>query len=238
MVTDIVTSDYRTASVFRKYNIDFCCGAKIPLETACTMRGLSVETVKSDLENAIRTISVSTSLRFDEWKLDFMADYIVRMHHDYLKTALPETMEFLKRFADGHRKKYGYLTELENVFLDLIQEMLPHLTQEEEILFPYIRQIAHAYYNNEPYAGLLVRTLSKPVADVMKHEHETVSRVLNRMRELTGNYAAPQNACTSHKVAFLKLLEIDNDLVQHMHLENNILFPKAIAMEKEMLQRK
>jgi regulator of cell morphogenesis and NO signaling len=106
---------------------------------------------------------------------------------------------------------------------------------EEEILFPYIRQIAHAYKSRESYAGLLVRTLRKPVENVMQHEHETISKILNRIRLLTDNYQSPPNACVSHGVTFSLLKELDNDLVQHVYLENQILFPRAIAMEKELL---
>ena len=115
--------------------------------------------------------------------------------------------------------------------------MLPYLVLEEETLFPYIRQIAHAYYYKESYASLLVRTLGKPVENVMKHEHEIVTKALYRLRELTNDYETPENACTSHKVTFFKLREIDNDFVQHLNLENNILFPKAIVMEKEFLNK-
>jgi regulator of cell morphogenesis and NO signaling len=114
--------------------------------------------------------------------------------------------------------------------------MLPHLQHEEEIIFPYIRQIAHAYDNKESYAGLLVRTLRKPVENVMHHEHEAVHKILGNMRQLTNHYTPPQHACTNHKVTFLKLLEIDNDLTQHMYLENDILFPRAIEMEKKLLR--
>ena len=235
-VTDIVIQDYRTATVFRKYGIDFCCGAKFPLEVACSMRELNLESVCEDLENAARTIYIPNILKFDKWDLCFLADYIVRVHHEYLRAAMPETLASLEQFAEGHQKKNSYLSELLSVFAALVNEMLPHMVQEEEIIFPYIRQITHAFNSKEPYAGLLVRTLSKPVEFVMHHEHALVIKSLHRIRELTNDYCPPLNACTNHKVSFYSLREIDNDLVQHLHLENNILFPKAIEMEKELLQ--
>jgi regulator of cell morphogenesis and NO signaling len=105
------------------------------------------------------------------------------------------------------------------------------------VIFPYIKQIYHAWRHRESYASLLVRTLRKPVEEVMQSEHETVGKQLNRMREITNHYSPPANACLTHKVTFSKLQELDNDLVQHIHLENNILFPKAIALEKELLQK-
>jgi regulator of cell morphogenesis and NO signaling len=115
--------------------------------------------------------------------------------------------------------------------------MLPHLLQEEEVIFPYIRQIAHAYESRESYASLLVRTLRKPVEDIMHHEHKLLEKVLYQFRILTNGYTPPEASCTSHRLSFSLLRELDEDLVQHIYLENEILFPKAVLMEKELLQR-
>lgn len=235
-VPDIVSGDYRTAAVFRKYGIDFCCGAKLPLEMACAARGIDTDSVKEDLEKVTQNITVSNMLKFDEWGLVFLTDYIVHVHHDYLRAILPGAMESMQLFAKGHQKKYDYLAELCDSFCKLGNEMLVHIQQEEEVIFPYIRQIVHAYENRESYASLLVRTLRKPVEAMRKHEHEVIFRSLQQIRELTHNYELPANACTSHKVNLLTLQEIDNDLIQHLHLENNILFPKAIMMEQELLK--
>lgn len=237
LVTDIVIADYRTADVFRKYNIDFCCGGKWPLFMACENQGLDTNFVKKELEEATRVIHVSPSLSFHEWPLDFLTDYLVYVHHAFLKENMPATKVHLEKFVAEHSKKYPYLKEVEEQFNRLFQSMLPHLQQEEQIIFPYIKRLSRAYINNESYAGLLVRTLRKPVADVMQHEHVIIEKVLHRLRELTTNYSAPEKACTSHRVTFAKLQELDNDLVQHVHLENNILFPQAIKMEKELALR-
>jgi regulator of cell morphogenesis and NO signaling len=120
------------------------------------------------------------------------------------------------------KKKYLFLDELQEIIAQLRHSFTTHLEQEENVIFPYIRQISHAYNSRESYASLLVRTLRKPVEDIIKQEHDT----------------PPENACISQKVVFLKLKEADSDLAQHLHLENNILFPKAIAMEKELLEHK
>jgi regulator of cell morphogenesis and NO signaling len=237
-VSEIVREDYRTADVFRKYDIDFCCGGKWPLRMVCETKNLDYEIIKEELEQSARTITIHNTLPFDEWDIDFLTDYIVNVHHQYLRKALPEAKDYLVNFLDGHLKKFPYLGDLLKIFDGLCKEMFPHLEQEETILFPYIRQIAHAYYSKESYAALLVRTLRKPVENVMRHEHETVNTILQQMRRITDNYTLPEGACVSHKVTFMKLLEIDNDLVQHMHLENDILFPRSIAMEKELLERK
>jgi len=234
-VAEIMSNDYRTADVFRKYNIEYCCGGKQPLYIACNMNDADENQVLRELEEAVRDVNTSNTLNFNEWHIDFLTDYIVNVHHHYLRKALPRLQEYVERFAEGHRKKFTYVDELQRVVTQLNRTLIPHLAQEEEIIFPYIRQIDHAYYSRESYASLLVRTLRKPVEDIMAHEHDTTGRIIHHMRELTNHYSPPENACLSHKVTFLKLKEMDSDLTQHLHLENNILFPKAIAMEKELL---
>lgn len=236
-VAAIVNSDYRTADIFRKYNIEYCCGGKFPLHIACEMNGLDEQQVITELRNATRGVNTSNTLDFNGWPIDFLTDYIVNVHHHYLRNALPGIRDYVDRFADGHRKKFPYLEELQHTVSQLHRTFIPHLEQEEEIIFPYIRQISHAYYSRESYGSLLVRTLRKPVEEIMAHEHDTTGKLIQRMRALTSDYAAPEHACISHRVTFHKLREVDNDIVQHLHLENNILFPKAIAMEKELLQQ-
>ncbi len=237
LVTDIVTKDYRTAEVFRKYGIEYCLDGRHPLEVVCNTRGIDIKVLIRELYAAANTVQLHNSLPFNEWSIDFLADYIVHVHHHYLKSQLPEIKDTLLEFTEEHRNNYSYLPELERIFLRLYNEMLPHLQAEEEIIFPYIRRISHAYNNQESYGSLLVRTLRKPVEEMMNHEHAMVLRWLDKMRELTGDYSSPAGASTNHQVMLFKLKELDNDLVQHMHLENNILFPRAIEMEKMLLSQ-
>jgi len=236
-VSEIVNSDYRTAEVFRKYGIEFCCSGKWPMRMVCELKNLDLNIVSNELEGSVRTICLPNSLDFGEWSIDFLTDYIVNVHHQYLKRALPETKGNLARFVESHRDKFSYLPRLLEIFIGVSNYTLPHLQEEETIIFPYIRQISHAYLSKESYAALLVRTLRKPVENVMNHENESLNSLLSQMRQLTDDYTPPDRACTSHRVVFSKLLEIDNDMVQHLYLENEVLFPKAIAMEKELLAR-
>ena len=237
-VTDIVTHDYRTADVFRKYDIDFCCGGKWPLDMACKNNNLDVEVVLGELQKILRQSSSNASIDFDTWDIDFLVDYILNVHHRYLKKALPDVNEQIKIFLDGHREKYPELDVLEAICSRFMKEIPPHMKQEEEIFFPYIKQIYHAHKHRESYARLLIRTLRKPLEEVMLKEHETTGANLHRLRTVTNDYTPPDKACLTHKVTFAKLKELDKDLVQHIHLESNILFPKAIAMELELLQDK
>ena len=238
-VSEIVHKDYRTADVFRKYGIEYCCGGKYPLHTACEMQGVDTDSVMKELEEATRDVKISSAdLNFNDWDIDFLTEYIVNVHHQYVRRALPQLKEHLDRFAEGHKKKFDYVEELQRSVNSFNKTVLVHMDQEEEIIFPYIRQIAHAYHSRASYASLLVRTLRKPVDDIMQHEHDVTARMLKRWRDVTNNYTPPPHACVSHQVVFKKFREVDNDLVQHLYLENNILFPKAISMEKELLHNK
>ena len=167
-----------------------------------------------------------------------MVDYIYNVHHRYLKKALLETKEQVNKFLDDHRKKFPELEEIETIMNHFMKEFPPHMRQEEEIFFPYIKQIHHAHKHRESYARLLIRTLRKPIEEVMIKEHETTGSNLLRLRKITNNYTPPEKACITHKITFAKLKELDKDLVQHIHLESNILFPKAIKMEQELLDEK
>jgi len=235
-ITDIVKYDYRTADIFRKYDIDFCCGGKWPLEMICQNKNLETDDVVKELQNVVIQTASNAALDFDSWDVDFLADYILNVHHRYVSKALPEINEQTTKFLDGHRKKFPELEEVEIIVKKFLREIPPHMKQEEEIFFPYIKQIFYAHKNKESYARLLIRTLRKPLEEVMLKEHETTGANLHRLRTITNNYTPPENACLSHKVTFSKLKELDNDLVQHIHLESNILFPKAIAMEQELLK--
>jgi regulator of cell morphogenesis and NO signaling len=237
-VTDIVTHDYRTAEVFRKYDIDFCCGGKWPLDIVCENKNLNTDDIIGELRKIVRQSASNAALDFDSWDIDFLTDYILNVHHRYLKKALPETKEQTAKFLEGHRKKFPELEEIENIMNRFMKEIPPHMKQEEEIFFPYIKQISHAHKHSESYARLLIRTLRKPLEEVMLKEHETTGSGLHRLRTITNNYTPPANTCITHKITFAKLKELDKDLVQHIHLESNILFPKAIQMEQELLQEK
>ena len=235
LVADIVAQDYRTADVFRRHGIGYCCGGKWPMDAACEMRGVDVGKVQAELEMAIRIIQVPGQVDFAEWDIDFLLDYLINVHHRYLRNSLPGTRQLLADFAEEHRKKIPYVTELEKQFDLLSRQLLPSVQQEEEVIFPYIRQIAHAHRNKESYAALLVRTLRKPVEQTMFKGHEAVTNIILSIRKLTNSYTTPENVCVSHKVVIAKLKELDNDLMQHLYLEQSILFPRAVSIEKELL---
>jgi len=235
-VSDIVKHNHHTADVFRRHNIEYCCGGRWPLEVVCDSKGIEFDQLKKELETASRTVQLSPGLSYHTWNVDFLTDYIINVHHYYLRNSLPVTGEIIKLFADGHEKKYPYMREVHVLFEKLKNDLLPHIRYEEEIIFPYICQVVHAHENNDSYAKLLVKTLRKPLDAMIQHEHNLLEAPIFNIRELTNNYEIPEGSCVNHKVALSRLKELDNDLVQHIYLENEVLFPKALRIEKELLQ--
>lgn len=128
------------------------------------------------------------------------------------------------------------MQEVARLFEQLKKELLPHIQHEEDTIFPYICQVVHAWENNDTYGRLLVKTLRKPLGVMMKHEEDVLSALTLKIRLLTNNYAVPDRACVSHQVALARLKELDNDLMQHIFLENEVLFPRAIKIEQELLK--
>ena len=234
-VSEIVREDYRAADVFKKWGINYCCGGNVALTEACAVRNVDKTELVKDLEEATRNISISSSLQFNEWKLDFLVEYITNVHHAYVKQMMPLLEANLLSFVNSHRKQFPELQAVYDTFSALTHTLQHHLKQEEETIFPYIKQMENAFRRKESYGNLFVRTLRKPLSTVDVEDSKT-GQLLITIRNLTNQYTFPENACTNHRVVFNKLKEFDNDMMQHKHLENNILFPKAIAMEKSLLE--
>lgn len=234
-VASIVREDYRTAEVFKKYGISYCCGGNISLEDLCSKNNLDYGQILEELEAATKDISVPNSLNFAAWKTEFLVDYITNVHHGYLYQVLPALEAHLFSFVESHKNKFPEFSELVEVFQELSSVLKTHNRYEEEIIFPYIKQIENAHRRKETYGNLFVKTLRKPLGNI-EADHKKISAILKELRILTNNYIFPADACTNHRVIFQRLRELDNDMMQHKHLENNILFPRAIELEKELLQ--
>ncbi|QKJ32964.1 iron-sulfur cluster repair di-iron protein [Mucilaginibacter mali] len=225
---EIVAKDLRKAEVFKKLGLDFCCGGKKTLEAACREKGLDVLTVRAELEKP-QTVPAAAQHDFGSWSLAFLADYVVNVHHAYVKTNLPMLLELSEKVAKRHGGAHQELITVYNKVTAMGSELLLHLKKEETILFPYIKQLeARANGQDVP---LTFSSVKEPVA-VMENDHDIVGRLAEDIKALTNNYTLPENACNSYGLLFKKLEEFENDLHMHIHLENNILFPKAIALEQ------
>lgn len=233
-ISDIVRTDYRTADVFKKHNINYCCSGQVSLQEACALRQMDYDMLLTELKQATRTISLPNNLKFDEWSVPFLIDYIINVHHAYVYQAVPSLQARLTSFMHAHQKKHPQLQELNTTFNQLALIVTAHSQQEEEIIFPYIKQIETAYRKKESYGSLLVRTLRKPLSNIEK-EHHTMHGLLKKLANLTNDFTPPEKACTNHQVVYHQLKAFYNDMLQHKHLENNILFPKAADIEKSLL---
>lgn len=235
MVSDIVQSDYRTADVFKRYGISYCCCNQASLMEVCIQKNIETEGIISELNEATRNINLSNKINFHEWKMDFLVDYIVNVHHAYIYRMLPELAADLATLSSGHKEPHPELERALSVFNELSVLLLAHVRHEEEIIFPYIKQIENAYRRKESYGNLFVRTLRKPLHNI-EVEHHRIYEVMTELRKFTSHYGQDSHTCANHNVVLMKLKEFDDDMRQHTHLENDILFPRAIEMEKELLQ--
>lgn len=234
-IAEIVRSDYRTADVFRKYGITYCCTDKDFLLEICTVKNLDYNKILEELDTVTRNVIVPNTLQFSQWKIDFLVDYIVNVHHAYMDAAIPFIEDSLVSFIEEHQKKYPELNSVLFLFRELSVLLMKHSRHEEEIIFPYIKQIESTHRRREIYGNLFVRTLRKPLSNIEK-DHEVILSVLKEIQSLTHNYNCPDNTCAIQFAIYHKLEEFHNDMMQHTHLEDDVLFPRAIEMEKELLQ--
>jgi regulator of cell morphogenesis and NO signaling len=222
----------RSISVFKKYGLDFCCGGRKTIADACAEKGLDLIKVEHELLHAEKRHFIRP-LPCNSWSLDFLCEYIVNTHHSYVKSALPELELYAKKVADVHSGDYPELKEIYNLVVMMASEMTEHMLKEEEIVFPYISGLVNDGNKKSHTEDLRLASGQKPI-ELMEMEHEQVGRWLHEIRTLTKNYTLPVGACTSYKSLYKLLEEFEEDLHQHVHLENNILFAKAADLEKSI----
>ena len=224
-ISQIVTDNHQTAPVFEKYGIDFCCKGKRPLLDACTEKALNKEEVLAELNNAIK--AGSSPVDFNTLSLTALADYIVRTHHTYVKFNIPQIYNYVMRVATKHGDRYPFMKEVYMLFAELQEEMTQHMLKEERILFPRIKQLEAHGVTDFP-----LDYFTAPI-DIMEEEHDRAGELMHQIRELTSNYSIPEGACTTFRLSLASLQAFEADLHQHVHLENYILFPKALELYQQ-----
>ncbi|MFP5471300.1 MAG: iron-sulfur cluster repair di-iron protein [Bacteroidia bacterium] len=232
-IGELVAKDFRKAEVFRKFGLDFCCGGNKSLKDACAEKGIlvkEVETALTEIDNQTK----SASQDFNSWDLDFLADYIVNTHHKYVAGSLPMLYEFSTKVARVHGDRHPEVMDIADYFDAVAEELKMHMHKEEMILFPYIKQLVAAKKNNTSVQAPAFGTIENPIK-MMESEHISAGGNMSEINRLSNGFTPPEGACSSYRVLFAKLEEFEKDLHQHIHLENNILFPKAIQLEKELM---
>jgi len=232
-IGDLVTKDFRKAEVFKKFGLDFCCGGKKTLTKACKEKGLDVVQIEKELRE-VDEQPVMPSQDFNQWDLDFLADYIVNTHHKYVVQAIPILFEYTQKVAKVHGDRNSEAVAIADNFLKVVDELNRHMMKEENVLFPYIKILVSNKRQGVTLEPSPFGTIKNPIR-MMEAEHEEVGDVMEEINKLSNNYTPPANACTTFRLSYAKLKEFEDDLHQHIHLENNILFPKAIALEEELL---
>ena len=233
IIGELVAKDYRTASVFKKYNIDFCCQGNRTIQEACDKRNIDSKSVLDDLDSTIQSKS-ETSIDFQSWPLDLLADYIEKKHHRYVQDKTLEIQPYLDKICKVHGEHNPELFEIKKKFNTSAGELAKKKKKEELVLFPFIRKMVKAKQENKDVDSAHFGTVKNPI-QMMMDEHTIEGNRFRRIEELSNNYTPPHYACNTYRVSFALLQEFEQDLHQHIHLENNILFPKAIEIEKELI---
>jgi regulator of cell morphogenesis and NO signaling len=219
---------------FEKLGIDYCCGGGKSLNDACMHAHLPVDDVLRALEQG-GSFTPATEVSqpdFTNGALGSLIEHIVTTHHVYVKQEIPRIQQLLHKVVSVHGKNHAELGKIQQTFQPMAGELTSHMMKEEHILFPHIMALENAVSSGRPKPRPVFGTVSNPV-HMMQLEHDSAGAALKSISELTGNYTPPEEACFSYKTLFTALKEFESDLHQHVHLENNILFPRAIAMESE-----
>lgn len=229
----LVAEDYRTASVFKKNGIDFCCNGNRSIDDACKAKRIDADKVVMQLREATQAGSADGE-DFKTWPLDLLADYIEKKHHRYVETRTEEIRPFLDKVCRVHGERHPELLEINRHFTDSARELASHMKKEELILFPAVRQMVTAQREKAPAPRLAFGSVGNPI-QMMMEEHSNEGDRFRVIEELTNNYTPPQDACNTYRVTFAMLKEFEADLHRHIHLENNILFPKALQTEASLV---
>lgn len=224
----IVAADFRTAGVFERHGIDFCCGGKVSLADICREKGLDPATLQEELA-AIQSAPLERSSNYDAWSLSFLADYIVNTHHVYLNENTAQIAAYAEKIAGVHGSHHPEVIEIAAIFARIATDMADHLREEEEVLFPAIRRIEAAVKAGTPAQAADLDAIGKSLV-TLDREHEAIGDAVHSIRHLASGYVIPGDVCNTFAVTYRKLKEFEDDLHKHVHLENNILFPKAARL--------
>lgn len=227
-IGEIVADDFRTAGVFEKHGIDFCCGGKISLTEICREKGLDPARLQQEIAD-VKNTTIDRSHNYSAWALPFLADYIVNTHHAYLNENMAQIAAYTNKIAGVHGSHHPEVIEIATIFAKIATDMAAHLREEEDVLFPAIKRIdAARTAGNTPEAADLATiraTLTR-----LDQEHQEIGDAVHTIRHLAKGYTIPEDVCNTFVLTYQKLQEFEDDLHKHVHLENNILFPKAVQL--------
>jgi len=228
-VRDLVATDYRTAAVFERYGLDFCCSGGRTVAQSCSEARVNLDALLQELD-AVLTAPATGVPTFSDWDTRALIDYIVSTHHAYVRQAIPSLVQHTQKIADVHGARHTELPHIARLFGRIAAELTQHMEKEELVLFPYIQTLESAVIQGVPVPVPPFGSLRNPIR-AMETEHRFAGDAMAEIRELTGGFSVPDDGCATYRVCLQELAAFQRDLHAHVHLENNILFPKALALE-------
>lgn len=232
---EIVAADYRTAAVFEQYRIDFCCHGNRHLQDICAEKNITMEAIIHSIQTVLQAPSKDNN-DYNSWSLDKLAQHIEEVHHRYVTEKIPVIAQLLQKIVSVHGAQHPELLETEKIFQMSAGEFSMHMKKEELMLFPFIKKMAEAKRNGESFPTPPFGTVENPVRKMM-HEHDAEGERFRQIAQLNNNYTPPSDACNTYKTTLALLKEFEDDLHLHIHLENNILFPKSLELEDELKKK-
>lgn len=226
-----------TTKVFENYRIDYCCGGHRNFSEACEIAGVETEKVLREISACLKTTDKNELAKIQNLSLSALIEHIEKTHHVFTRDEIKNLVPLMLKVAAKHGEHNPQLFDLEQLFAELCADLAPHLLKEEQVLFPYIIQLEKYKNGNNFVAMPCFGTVKNPVGTMMR-EHDTAGDILRKMREVSNDYKLPENACPSFTALFTRLEAFEKDLHRHIHLENNVLFPKAIVLENEIFELK
>jgi len=228
-VREIALEQPTAIRVFEQFGIDYCCGGRKPLAEACAAGNLEIDSVLAALEAAEKKPGIEVE-NWTEKSLENLSSYIVAKHHASVKRELPRLAQLAQKVVNRHGSSKPELPAIANTLMQLDEELTHHLAEEETVLFPYIAGLERSISIGTPRPRSCFGTVANPIA-MMTQEHDAAGALTSEIRRLSGNFTTPEDACPTFHAFYDGLREFEQDLHHHIHLENNILFPRAIALE-------
>lgn len=230
-VADYVTKNIKASHIFKKYGIDFCCGGGISLEKACENKDVEYSQLVEELQNL--DLTARKGINFNDLPLNELIDHIVEKHHKYVEANIGLLIQYSSKVVKVHGTNNPQLIKVDKLFQEVAGELASHLKKEELILFPFIKKMLIAEREKSPISIPHFSTVENPIK-MMEDEHEEAGNIFKEIARITNNYTPPAHACNTFRALYDKLDEFEQDLHQHIHLENNILHPKALKLEKKL----
>lgn len=231
-LAEIVTDNVRSAVVFEEFGLDFCCKGNRSLESACAEKKVDVQKIINELTSI--SVNGNGTQNVNDWLLDFLVDYIINNHHQYVRRMIPIISLHSDKVASVHGRNHPETVTIADLFLAVREELEMHMMKEERILFPYIKIMVQSQQDNSQLTPPLFGSIQNPIR-MMEAEHTSAGDAMHQIRELSRKFSAPEDACNTFKALYSELKEFEEDLHKHIHLENNILFPKSIELETKLI---